>query len=112
MFIFLLLYLLLLLDEGHSLSKEEKIYNPIEFWDRLYFLRYHILKLTQDERGILVVEFHTNDGPLTFTSSRSYGICKRLLPDFAGSSKQDCDFHWNKRRVHCGDRFFIIWQSR
>jgi hypothetical protein len=34
MFIFLL-YLLILLDEGHSLSKEEKSYNPIEFWDRI-----------------------------------------------------------------------------
>jgi hypothetical protein len=25
----------LLLDTSHSLAKEEKSYNPIEFWDRL-----------------------------------------------------------------------------
>ena len=34
MFIFLL-YTVHSLDAGHSLSKEEKSYNPIEFWDRL-----------------------------------------------------------------------------
>ncbi|HXT84685.1 MAG TPA: hypothetical protein VN704_10230 [Verrucomicrobiae bacterium] len=34
MFIFLIPYLLIL-DTGHRLSNEEKIYNPIEFWDRL-----------------------------------------------------------------------------
>ena len=35
MFTFLLLYLLLLLDAGHSLAKVEKDHNPIEFWDGL-----------------------------------------------------------------------------
>jgi hypothetical protein len=31
----------LLLDTSHSLAKEEKSYNPIEFWDRLLLcLRY------------------------------------------------------------------------
>jgi hypothetical protein len=34
MFIFLL-YIFPSLNEGHSLSKEEKSYNSIEFWDRL-----------------------------------------------------------------------------
>ncbi len=34
MFVFLLCSFLLL-NEGHSLSKEEKSDNPIEFWDRL-----------------------------------------------------------------------------
>ena len=26
---------LFLLDTGHSLAREDKSYNPIEFWDRL-----------------------------------------------------------------------------
>jgi hypothetical protein len=33
-----------------------------------YFSAYSSLKLTRDEQGILVVEFHTNGGPLTFTA--------------------------------------------
>lgn len=33
-----------------------------------YFLDYQRLKMTRDKKGILVVQFHTNDGPLTFTS--------------------------------------------
>ena len=33
-----------------------------------YFSAYRSLKLTRDEQGILVVEFHTDGGPLTFTA--------------------------------------------
>jgi enoyl-CoA hydratase/carnithine racemase len=33
-----------------------------------YFETYHSLKLTRDSRGILLVEFHSNGGPLTFTA--------------------------------------------
>ena len=33
-----------------------------------YFLDYQSLKMTRDKKGILVVQFHTNGGPLTFTS--------------------------------------------
>jgi hypothetical protein len=36
MFIFLL-YTFPSLDGGHSLTKGEKSYNPIEFWDRLIY---------------------------------------------------------------------------
>ena len=34
-----------------------------------YFLAYRSLKLTRDSLGVLVVEFHSNGGPLTFTAS-------------------------------------------
>ena len=33
-----------------------------------YFAAYRNLKLTRDANGVLVVEFHNNGGPLTFTA--------------------------------------------
>src|SRR6202007_2962908 len=33
-----------------------------------YFAAYRSLKLTRDEDGVLVVQFHSNGGPLTFTA--------------------------------------------
>ena len=33
-----------------------------------YFTAYRSLKLTRDEEGVLVVQFHNNGGPLTFTA--------------------------------------------
>ncbi len=33
-----------------------------------YFLRYRSVKLTRDAQGVLVVEFHSNGRPLTFTA--------------------------------------------
>ena len=33
-----------------------------------YFTAYRNLKLTRDAQGVLVVEFHSNGGPLTFTA--------------------------------------------
>src|SRR6202051_799131 len=33
-----------------------------------YFTAYRSLKLTRDEDGVLVVQFHSNGGPLTFTA--------------------------------------------
>jgi enoyl-CoA hydratase/carnithine racemase len=33
-----------------------------------YFAAYQSLKLTRDAQGVLLVEFHTNSGPLTFTA--------------------------------------------
>src|SRR5271168_4538703 len=33
-----------------------------------YFTAYHNLKLTRDADGVLVAEFHSNGGPLTFTA--------------------------------------------
>lgn len=34
-----------------------------------YSTAYHSLKLTRDAQGVLVVEFHSNGGPLTLTAS-------------------------------------------
>jgi hypothetical protein len=33
-----------------------------------YFTAYSRLKMTRDARGVLVAEFHTKGGPLTFTA--------------------------------------------
>src|SRR5580658_3574139 len=33
-----------------------------------YLTAYRNLKLTRDAEGVLVVQFHSNDGPLTFTA--------------------------------------------
>src|ERR1700724_1676851 len=33
-----------------------------------YFSQYRSLKLTRDNKGVLVAEFHSNGGPFTFTA--------------------------------------------
>jgi hypothetical protein len=33
-----------------------------------YFNAYHNLKLTRDDKGVLVAEFHTNGGPFIMTA--------------------------------------------
>jgi hypothetical protein len=35
---------------------------------RDYFAAYRSLKLTRDSEGILVAEFHSHNGPFTFTA--------------------------------------------
>src|SRR6184192_620261 len=39
-----------------------------------YFTDYRSLKMTRDAQGVLVVEFHTNGGPLTFTAQDHTGF--------------------------------------
>src|SRR5256885_13732115 len=39
-----------------------------------YFTDYRSLKMTRDAKGVLVVEFHTNGGPLTFTAQDHTGF--------------------------------------
>jgi hypothetical protein len=34
----------------------------------VYLAAYSSLKLTRDSEGVLVAEFHSNDGPFTFTA--------------------------------------------
>jgi len=36
-----------------------------------YFAAYQSLKLTRDGHGVLLVEFHTNGGPLVWNSTSS-----------------------------------------
>jgi hypothetical protein len=33
-----------------------------------YFAAYRTMKLTRDANGVLIVEFHSNGGPCTFTA--------------------------------------------
>src|SRR3989449_10039213 len=33
-----------------------------------YFVAYRSLKLTRDANGVLIIEFHSNGGPLTFSA--------------------------------------------
>jgi enoyl-CoA hydratase/carnithine racemase len=40
----------------------------METTDPAYFAAYPSLKMTRDARGVLVVEFHSHGGPLTFTA--------------------------------------------
>jgi hypothetical protein len=58
-----------------------------------YLAAYRSLKLTRDSDGVLVAEFHSNDGRIHFHGTRSYGVCRRLLPDRAGPGEQDCNLH-------------------
>jgi len=49
---------------------------------------------------------------LHFHGTRSYGVCRRLLPDRAGPGEQDGDSDGSRRAVHSGNRFFILRQRR
>ena len=51
-----------------------------------YLAAYRSLKLTRDSEGVLVAEFHSNDGPFTFHRASSHGICRYLLPHCPRSS--------------------------
>src|ERR1051326_7475496 len=48
-------------------SEQHREENPMQIQDD-YFAAYRSLKLTRDANGVLVVEFHNNGGPLTFTA--------------------------------------------
>ena len=52
-----------------------------------YLTAYRNLKLTRDAEGVLVVQFHSNGGPLTFTGRGPYRGCRCLLQDFTKSSE-------------------------
>ena len=45
-----------------------------------YLAEYRSLKLTRDSEGVLVAEFHSNDGPFTFTAQdHTSGLRHKLL---------------------------------
>src|SRR5271167_4070123 len=48
-------------------SGQHREENPMQIRDD-YFAAYRSLKLTRDANGVLVAEFHSNGGPLTFTA--------------------------------------------
>ena len=50
-----------------------------------HFAAYRSLKLTRDASGVLMAEFHTNDGPFTFTAQDH----TELADAFIGSLKID-----------------------
>ena len=39
-----------------------------------YFTAYRSIKLTRDTKGVLVGEFHSNGGPLTFTARTTQSL--------------------------------------
>jgi hypothetical protein len=41
-----------------------------------YFTAYRSLKMNRDALGVVVVEFHTNGAPLTFTAQESFATGK------------------------------------
>ena len=65
-----------------------------------YFAAYRSLKLTRDADGVLVVEFHSNDGPFTFTAQDHTEFVDAFYPDRAGPSEQDCDSDRSRRGLH------------
>jgi hypothetical protein len=46
-------------------------------------IQYETLRLTRDAKGVLIVEFHSNRGPCTF----SHTIARRWLMSFTGLRK-------------------------
>ena len=75
------------------------------------FAAYRSLKLTRDADGVLVVEFHSR-GSVQIHSTRSYGVCRCLLPDRPRSREQDCDSDGSRRGVHSRNRFLILRRRR
>jgi hypothetical protein len=65
-----------------------------------YFAAYRSLKVTRDTSGVLVVEFHSNGGPFTFTAQDHTEFVRRLLPDRAGPGEQDCNPDRSRRGFH------------
>jgi len=41
-----------------------------------YFNAYHNLKLTRDDKGVLVAEFHTNGGPFIMTDNLTRNLSR------------------------------------
>jgi enoyl-CoA hydratase/carnithine racemase len=54
----------ILMNPVRATQKEE---NPMQL-PHDYLAAYRSLKLTRDASGVLIVEFHTNGGPFTFTA--------------------------------------------
>ena len=49
-----------------------------------YFTAYHNLKkLTRDDKGVLVAEFHTNGGPFIMTAQSHTEFVDAFCPDCA-----------------------------
>ena len=48
-----------------------------------YFADYHNLKLTRDDKGVLIAEFHRQRRTVHHDRAISYRICRCLLPDCA-----------------------------
>jgi enoyl-CoA hydratase/carnithine racemase len=46
-----------------------------------YFAAYQSLKFTRDAEGVLLVEFHTNGGPLTAHTAHEWGVVAEVVPN-------------------------------
>ena len=65
-----------------------------------YLNAYNNLKLTRDDKGVLVAEVHTNGGPFIMTAQAHTEFVDGVLPDFARSSEQDRDPYGRRWGVH------------
>ena len=77
-----------------------------------YFTAYHNLKLTRDANGVLVVRISQQRRAVHYDRTSSYGVCRCLLPDRAGSSEQDRNPDGSRRGLHYGRRLVIFRQRR
>ena len=94
-----------------------------------YFTDYRSLRLTRDAEGVLVVEFHSNGGPLTFTGQDHtdfveafYRIAQDrankivILTGTAGSSSRGSTFRRSAMSpirmsgARCTTRVFRFWR--
>ena len=63
-----------------------------------YFAAYDNLKLTRDDNGVLVAEFHSNGGPFIMTAqSHQFSM---PLPDRARSREQNRNPDGSRRAVY------------
>src|SRR6267154_1868726 len=72
-----------------------------------YLTAYRSLKLTRDSEGVLVAEFHSNNGPFTFTEQDH-----TQFVDAFYRIEQDRNSDGSGRRVYSLHRFFVFRQRR
>jgi hypothetical protein len=65
-----------------------------------YFNAYHNVKLTRDDKGVLVAEFHTNGGPCIMTAQSHTEFVDAFYQISQDSSEQDRNPYRRRWGVH------------
>ena len=76
-----------------------------------YFAAYRSLKLTRDADGVLVVEFHSKDGPFRFTAQDHTEFVDAFYR-IAQDRENKILILTSRRGVHSRNRFLILRQRR
>jgi len=73
-----------------------------------YLSPYRSLKLSRDAQGILVVEFHSNCGPLKFTTQDHTEFVDNFYRISQDRANKIYYLEWDRRRIRPRDRLFSV----